>query len=104
MSCADDSLHPEDFGWMVGNMKSGATFVGLGIGLEVLTVAALSRSSRNAAGSRFKLVITLGAGYVPAQRTGTRPQAASAEVAAASGARFGLRPVDLRYASSHASG
>ena len=69
MSCADDSLHLEDFGWMVGHMKSGPTFVGLGIGLEVLTVAALSRSSRNAAGSRFKLVITLGAGYASLTRS-----------------------------------
>jgi hypothetical protein len=31
----------QNFGWMVGHIKSGPVFVGLGIGLEVLTVAAL---------------------------------------------------------------
>jgi magnesium transporter len=31
----------QNFGWMVGHIKSGAVFVGLGIGVEVLTVAAL---------------------------------------------------------------
>jgi len=31
----------QNFGWMVGHIKSGPIFVGLGIGLEVLTVAAL---------------------------------------------------------------
>ena len=31
----------QNFGWLVGNIKSGSTFVGLGIGLEIATVAAL---------------------------------------------------------------
>jgi magnesium transporter len=31
----------QNFGWMVGNIQTSATFFGLGIGLEVLTVAAL---------------------------------------------------------------
>ena len=31
----------QNFGWMVGNIQSSSTFFGLGIGLEVLTVAAL---------------------------------------------------------------
>jgi magnesium transporter len=31
----------QNFGWMVGHIKSGAVFVGLGIGVEILTVAAL---------------------------------------------------------------
>ena len=31
----------QNFGWMVGHIKSGAVFVGLGIGAEVLTVVAL---------------------------------------------------------------
>jgi magnesium transporter len=31
----------QNFGWMVGNIQSSAAFLGLGIGLEVLTVGAL---------------------------------------------------------------
>jgi len=31
----------QNFGWMVGHIQSGPAFVGLGIGLELLTVAAL---------------------------------------------------------------
>jgi len=31
----------QNFGWMVGHIQGGPTFFGLGIGLEVLTVAAL---------------------------------------------------------------
>jgi magnesium transporter len=31
----------QNFGWMIGHIKSGAVFVGLGIGVEILTVAAL---------------------------------------------------------------
>jgi magnesium transporter len=31
----------QNFGWMVGHIKSGPIFFGLGIGLEIFTVAAL---------------------------------------------------------------
>jgi magnesium transporter len=31
----------QNFGWMVGNIQSGASFVIFGIGLEILTVASL---------------------------------------------------------------
>ena len=31
----------QNFGWMVGHIRSGPVFFGLGIGLEIVTVAAL---------------------------------------------------------------
>ena len=31
----------QNFGWMVGHIRSGPTFLALGIGLEIVTVAAL---------------------------------------------------------------
>ena len=45
----------QNFGWMVGHISSWPSFVVLGIGLEIATVAVLFASSSDAAGSRRRV-------------------------------------------------